>query len=58
MSAGKGDKLRPFDRKKFEENYDQIFRKPKVVEKCCVPTDISYSEYKKCCGRCGCSEKP
>jgi len=25
--AGKGDKPRPYDRKKFEDNFDHIFRK-------------------------------
>ena len=32
-SAGKGDSPRPFDRKKYEENYDRIFRKGKKKEK-------------------------
>jgi hypothetical protein len=27
MSAGKGDKPRPINKKKFDENYDLIFRK-------------------------------
>ena len=27
--AGKGDKPRPVDKKKWDENYDQIFRKNK-----------------------------
>ena len=39
--AGKGDKPRPMDRKKFEENYDRIFKK---------------SDCKKCCGG-KCNEK-
>lgn len=30
--AGKGDKPRPYDRKKFEDNYDQIFRKDKTQQ--------------------------
>lgn len=28
-SAGKGDKYRPVDRKKWDENYDRIFGKKK-----------------------------
>lgn len=28
MSAGKGDKFRKVDKKKFDENYDRIFKKP------------------------------
>lgn len=31
--AGKGSKQRPTDRKKFDENYDRIFGKPKEKEK-------------------------
>ena len=31
MSAGKGDKPRPLDRKKFDDNYDRIFRNKKTV---------------------------
>lgn len=27
MGAGKGDKRRPYDSKKWDENYDRIFRK-------------------------------
>lgn len=30
--AGKGDKYRPVDRKKWDENYDRIFR-PKPTPK-------------------------
>lgn len=33
MSAGKGDKPRPVDKKKFDENFDLIFRKKKPVKK-------------------------
>lgn len=29
MSAGKGDKPRPVDKKKYDENYELIFRKKK-----------------------------
>lgn len=32
MSAGKGDKPRPMDRKKFDDNYDRIFRNKKTVD--------------------------
>lgn len=32
MSNGKGDKYRPVDLKKFEENYDLAFRKRKTIE--------------------------
>ena len=28
-SAGKGDSYRPVDKKKFDKNYDRIFRKVK-----------------------------
>lgn len=31
MSAGKGDKYRPINLKKFEENYDLAFRKRKTI---------------------------
>jgi hypothetical protein len=31
MSAGKGDKPRPIDRKKYDENYDRIFRKKRTI---------------------------
>ena len=31
--AGKGSKQRPTNRKKFDENYDRIFGKPKEKEK-------------------------
>lgn len=31
MSAGKGDKPRPVDRKKFENNFDLIFRKSQHI---------------------------
>ncbi len=34
--AGKGDKYRPVDRKKYYENYDRIFGKKKE----CQPTII------------------
>lgn len=27
MSAGKGDRPRPVDKKKFDESYDRIFKK-------------------------------
>ena len=30
--AGKGSKQRPTNRKKYEDNYDTIFRKPKKEE--------------------------
>ena len=33
MSAGKGDKPRPVDPKKWEEGYNRIFRKPKPKKK-------------------------
>jgi len=29
MSAGKGDARRPYDAKRYAENFDRIFRKPK-----------------------------
>jgi hypothetical protein len=32
MSAGKGDRPRPVDYKKYCANYDDIFRKPKPKE--------------------------
>lgn len=40
MSAGKGDKPRPVDYKKYASNYEKIFRKNKIryecsSEKCC-----------------------
>lgn len=39
MSAGKGDRPRPVNRKKYAANYDKIFRKKKIYEcsreKCC-----------------------
>lgn len=28
--AGKGDKYRPVNKKKFDENYDEIFRKKSI----------------------------
>ena len=31
--AGKGDKPRPVDKKKWDENYDQIFNKNKKKKK-------------------------
>ena len=31
MSAGKGDKYRNVDLKKFEENYDRIFNRRKTI---------------------------
>ena len=31
--AGKGSKQRPTDRKKFDENFERIFGKPKEKEK-------------------------
>jgi hypothetical protein len=35
MSAGKGDHYRPVDKKKFDENYDRIFKqKCEVNNKC------------------------
>ena len=30
--AGKGDKVRPYDKKKFDENFDQINWKSKCVD--------------------------
>lgn len=33
MSAGKGDKPRPIDKKKFDANYDLIFRQKKSKKK-------------------------
>lgn len=33
MSAGKGDKPRPIDKKKYDENYDLIFRQKKPIKK-------------------------
>jgi hypothetical protein len=32
MSAGKGDKPRPVDKKKYDENYDAIFGKKNKEE--------------------------
>lgn len=50
--AGKGDKPRPMDRKKFEENYDRIFRKSQIVDDGFIEPDIKLL----CCGgRCGSS---
>ena len=39
--AGKGDAPRPVDKKKFDENYDAIFRKEEGEECCqkCKPKD-------------------
>lgn len=52
MSAGKGDKPRPMDRKKYEENYDLIFRKPLQVDDGFIEQDVKLT----CCGgRCGSS---
>jgi hypothetical protein len=31
MSAGKGDKPRPINRKKYDENYDRIFCKKRTI---------------------------
>jgi len=31
--AGKGSKQRPTDKKKFDENFDRIFKKPKKPSK-------------------------
>lgn len=33
MSAGKGDKPRPVDKKKFDANFDLIFRQKKPLKK-------------------------
>jgi hypothetical protein len=32
MSAGKGDKPRPVDYKKYSDNYDKIFRNKKSIK--------------------------
>jgi hypothetical protein len=32
-AAGKGDKYRPVDQKKWSENWDQIFNKKKPIKK-------------------------
>lgn len=32
-SAGKGDKYRPVDYKKWSDNWDKIFKKPKSKKK-------------------------
>jgi len=39
-NGGKGDKQRPVDRKKFNENWDRIFGK-KVVKKTTPEQEIS-----------------
>ena len=31
--SGKGSRQRPVDKKKFDDNYDAIFRKPKIEDK-------------------------
>ena len=33
MTAGKGDKQRPTDKKKFDENWDKIFKKRRERER-------------------------
>ena len=40
--AGKGDAPRPVNKKKFDENYDAIFRK---------------EDKEKCCKKCDCDKK-
>lgn len=32
-SAGKGDKYRPVDKKQYDENYEEIFKKKKSKKK-------------------------
>ena len=40
--AGKGSKQRPTNRKKYENNYDKIFRKPKKEDDGVEHTDEYY----------------
>ena len=47
MSAGKGDKPRPVDRKKYASNYEKIFRKAKIQYQCSRST---------CCNIEACNE--
>ena len=47
MSAGKGDKPRPVDRKKYASNYEKIFRKAKMQYQCSRST---------CCNIEACNE--
>ena len=62
--AGKGSKYRPVDRESFEQHHDRIFSKKQesvspeeAKESLLEELDrTSYSEIKKCCGRCNCSE--
>ena len=48
MSAGKGDKPRPVNKEKFDENFDAIFgpRKPWLQNK-----------KSSCCIDCGCKDR-
>lgn len=45
--AGKGDSPRPIDKKKFDENYDQIFRKEKGQDSCSVKCKCKCKQKKK-----------
>lgn len=47
MSAGKGDKVRPFDRARYEANFDSINWKRKQPEEC-ESTPRSETFQKKC----------
>jgi len=47
MSAGKGDKPRPVDIKKYSANYDRIFRKNKMPYSC---------SKESCCNEAACRE--
>jgi hypothetical protein len=47
MSAGKGDRPRPVDQKKYAANYDRIFRKRKLPFEC---------SREKCCNEQACKE--
>ena len=62
--AGKGDTYRPVDQKAYDANYDLIYKKQKLIlddeakESLNEELDrTSYSEIRKCCGRCNCGEQ-
>jgi hypothetical protein len=40
MSAGKGDKRRPFNQQKWDENYDKIFKNNKLLNESKKQEDI------------------
>ena len=45
MSAGKGDKPRPIDRKKYDDNYDRVFRNKKTINEWAVLFDDEILDY-------------